>query len=270
MKPKLTIIISAYNNEQYIEKAIHSVLMQSLTKWEMFIINDASDDHTGEIIRKLIANDKRVTYIENTERMGITFNIKRLISLSRTELIARVDGDDYWLDSNKLAEQYDIMKNDTSLGMVGTWARIVDSNDKDLYTIEYPVDDDKMRSRILYENPFVTSSIVFRKPVTSDLKNILPANKHADDFNLVLEIGRKLKFNNVPKYYTAYRINPNGISQSKYTQQISDTMNIVRKYKKDYPGYIKALFLWTLRKHYPIWLKGKLSMLIKRTFKYYQ
>ncbi len=269
MKPKLSIIMSTYNDEKYIRQALQSILDQTLQEWELIIINDKSTDSTESIIFEMFKNDKRLKYLKNSEQKGVTINIIKCMEMAKTELVARLDGDDYWLSPRKLERQYKIMVGDPSIGILGTWAKVVDPDGKTLYKIEYPIADERMRPRILRENPFVTSSIMFRKPSNYELSFFDQVNRYADDFNLVLHIGLKKKFQNLNRYYSAYRMNPAGISQSKHKLQIDDTMRTAKAFKKDYDGYRFAKLLWTLRKHYPVWLKGKLSMRIKKLMKFY-
>lgn len=269
MTPKLTIIMSTYNDEKYIRQALESILMQTLTEWELIIINDNSTDKTESIILELFKNDKRLKFIKNEKQMGVTLNTIHCMELAKTELVARLDGDDYWLDDKKLERQYKMMSEDESIGILGTWAKVVNLSGKELYTIEYPLSDDVMRPNILHENFFVTSSIVFRKLPQDEVKRLSPLNKYADDFNLVLQLGIDKRFSNLNEYCTAYRINPQGISQTKAKMQIDDTLRIITQYKSSYPGYYFSYFLWTMRKHYPIWLKGKFSMAIKKNLRFY-
>jgi len=268
MKAKLSIIISTYNDEKYIEKALKSVLLQKFPDWEMILINDASTDRTEQIITRLLGQDRRVKYIKNSQRKGLTKNIQTALRYSNTDLIARLDTDDYWISDRKLEEQYKLFQNDINLGVVGTWAKMVNSNEEELYTACYSDSDEKIRQKILSDNMFVNSSVMFRKPEYS-LDKILENESYVEDYNLWLEIGKYKKFFNIAKFYTAYRINPVGISQTRRLGQFKNTILLVKKYRKYYPRFSKSIILWELRKYYPAWLTGKTSMQIKKVFNYY-
>ncbi|HSX24452.1 MAG TPA: glycosyltransferase family A protein [Candidatus Andersenbacteria bacterium] len=269
MSAKITVVMSTRNDGQYLETALKSLLSQTFKDWELLIINDASTDNTEEIIHRLFGQDSRLFYVKNFKNLGVTINIKRLIRKANTEFIARLDGDDYWIDRRKLSQQYKIITQDETIGMIGTWAKVVDLHGKELYKVRYSLTDKSIRKRMLYENPFITSSTLFRKPKNSEVAQIKPLNKYADDYNLVLQVGITKKLMNIPIYATAYRINPAGVSQTKAHQQIQDTMRIIEQYKPYYPGYRVASLLWKLRINYPIWMKGKMPMEVKNTLKYY-
>jgi glycosyltransferase involved in cell wall biosynthesis len=94
--PLVTVITPTYNHEQYIRPCIESVLAQSYPDWEQIVIDDGSTDRTPDIIRSY--KDARVRYLRQ-ENLGIfrlpeTYN--RALAASRGELIAILEGDDFW------------------------------------------------------------------------------------------------------------------------------------------------------------------------------
>ena len=58
--PKISLIMSVYNGEDYIGEALDSVLGQSFAEWELVVINDCSTDSTGEILKKYEELDQRI------------------------------------------------------------------------------------------------------------------------------------------------------------------------------------------------------------------
>lgn len=94
--PLVSIITPTYNHEQYIAECIESVLNQTISEWEMIIIDDGSTDKTSEIISKY--SDRRIKYIKQDHmgpyNLGKTYN--NALSICRGELIAILEGDDFW------------------------------------------------------------------------------------------------------------------------------------------------------------------------------
>ncbi|MCQ2571105.1 MAG: glycosyltransferase family 2 protein, partial [Candidatus Saccharibacteria bacterium] len=64
MKPKVSVIIPAYNCEKYITDCIKSVINQSYENLEIIIINDGSTDSTLEIMQKFSAEDSRIVLVD--------------------------------------------------------------------------------------------------------------------------------------------------------------------------------------------------------------
>lgn len=99
MIPKVTIITPTYNHEKYIAKCISSVTNQSFKNWEQIIIDDASSDKTYEIASLFAHKDKRIKIIRHKNNWGLgkladTYN--QALKKSRADLIAILEGDDFW------------------------------------------------------------------------------------------------------------------------------------------------------------------------------
>lgn len=90
----VSIIISAYNEEKYIARAIKSAISQSLTDIEVIVVNDASTDKTTDIVASFSATDNRVKLISHNKNMGL--NQTRITGLNSAngEYILFMDGDD--------------------------------------------------------------------------------------------------------------------------------------------------------------------------------
>src|SRR5690242_12633627 len=62
--PKVSVILPARNEEQYISRCLDSLLAQDYPNFEVIAINDSSTDRTGEIIREYAAHDSRVLHVD--------------------------------------------------------------------------------------------------------------------------------------------------------------------------------------------------------------
>ena len=93
-KPKVSVIVPAYNLEVYIEACLSSLLNQTLKDIEIIVVNDGSTDTTQEKIEKFAQKDKRIIPIL-LENGGVGNARNHGISISKGEYIGFVDGDDY-------------------------------------------------------------------------------------------------------------------------------------------------------------------------------
>lgn len=104
-----------YNHGEFIENAIESVMMQKSTfKYKLFIGEDNSTDKTREICKKLQEKyTDRIELILHEKNIGANSNgmymYKRCLE-SGSKYIALLEGDDYWIDSNKLQSQIDFLE----------------------------------------------------------------------------------------------------------------------------------------------------------------
>ncbi len=114
--PLVTVLIDTYNHERFIEEAIVSVLEQDFpaSDMEILVVDDGSTDRTPEIVRKF---EPRVRLLRKTNGgQASAFNAG--VSEARGEIIAFLDGDDWWT-RNKLTRVMQAMGADPAVGIVG-------------------------------------------------------------------------------------------------------------------------------------------------------
>ena len=94
MSPVLSIILPVYNGEAFLERALESVLSQTLQNWELIVINDGSTDCSGAIVRRFLSVDTRIRYQEQENR-GLSAARNAGFRLAKGAYIAFLDADDY-------------------------------------------------------------------------------------------------------------------------------------------------------------------------------
>lgn len=113
---KFSIIVPNYNNAEWIDKTIESVLNQSYDNWEMYIIDDMSTDDSIEIINKYV--DNRITLIENEIKLynggSRNVGILRAKKSNPDGYLLFIDSDD-WLSNNKVLENLNNFIDDEDL-----------------------------------------------------------------------------------------------------------------------------------------------------------
>jgi glycosyltransferase involved in cell wall biosynthesis len=103
--PLVTIITPTYEHEAYIGECIESVLGQTYGNWEQIIVDDCSPDRTLEIAESY--DDPRIRVIQKPSHggpEGLHVSYNTALHLARGELVAVLEGDDYWM-RDKLATQ---------------------------------------------------------------------------------------------------------------------------------------------------------------------
>lgn len=111
MGKKFSIIISAYNIETYIERAIKSVLEQTFENYELIIVNDCSKDKTLEKIQNF--KDERIIVINNEKNVGLGAVRNIGIAKAQGEYIVHLDGDDALYENTTLEKIDKLIDNDT-------------------------------------------------------------------------------------------------------------------------------------------------------------
>ena len=90
--PLVSIIMSVFNNESDVASSIESILCQTYSNFEFLILDDGSTDNTEKIIRGF--KDDRIRIITNSENIGLTKSLNKLIIKANGDYIARQDADD--------------------------------------------------------------------------------------------------------------------------------------------------------------------------------
>ena len=95
-EPLVSVIMTAYNCELYIETAIRSVIGQTHGNFELLVFDDGSTDSTFEIARALSEEDGRIKPIKNPVNMGVAKTRNRGLDMARGDYVAFLDSDDRW------------------------------------------------------------------------------------------------------------------------------------------------------------------------------
>lgn len=107
----ISVIVPNYNNEDYIEECLDSILSQTYSALEIVIIDDASTDSSIEILKKyedLHPNNIKVIY--NQINQGVTKNRDIAIQQSSGKYITTLDSDDFYIDQQKLEKEIALIK----------------------------------------------------------------------------------------------------------------------------------------------------------------
>ena len=94
MNPLISVIVPCYNQAQYLDECLQSVLDQTYQNWECIIVNDGSLDHTEEVAKKWLEKDPRFKYIHK-ENGGLSSARNAGIREAKGEWILPLDADDY-------------------------------------------------------------------------------------------------------------------------------------------------------------------------------
>jgi glycosyltransferase involved in cell wall biosynthesis len=249
MKPEhlVSIITASYNSARYLPASIESALAQTYKNWELIILDDASIDNTEALAQDFIKMDSRIQYFRQSKNLGIAGNRNTGFEKARGKYLAILDSDDMWISPEKLEKQVSFLEKNPAYGLIGTWAKKVDGNGKDIGNMSFFADDKNIRKHILRRHQFVDSSSVFSRQAAMDIEGYDSSYAIAGDYNFMLAIGKKYKFANIPEYMTAYRIHGTNITKLKRAQHVREHLEIIKKYRHDYPGFWSALVKAYLR-----------------------
>lgn len=175
--PKVSVVLPNYNGEKYLSEAIDSVLNQTFTDLELIIVDDASTDHSKEIIEGYL--DPRIRFICGTVNRHAVYTENIGLSAAKGEYIARIDSDDIWAP-DKLDKQVKFLEENPSYGACFSKIRLIDDKSRDASDVFSDIADmfNSVRNRsqeewiryyFYYGNRLCSSSVLIR---TSSLKSV--------------------------------------------------------------------------------------------------
>jgi glycosyltransferase involved in cell wall biosynthesis len=262
MDKLVTIIIPTYNGAKWVKTAIESVLAQSYTNWELILIDDCSGDNTREILKKYVMQNPKIKYIENKVNQGIQKNRNIALAQAHGDYIAEIDQDDEWLDIDKLKKQIGFLDNNKDYVLMGTGVIVIDENGVEIAKYLMPETDEEIRSKILRMNPFIHSSVVYRKDVVKSIGGYT-AEKMSEDHDMWLRIGYLGKFKNLQEYSVKYLFSPSGYNSQDKILRLKQNLLFIKEHKNFYPNYMRAfilgwmkIFFYPIFKFLPAGLKG--------------
>lgn len=118
--PRVSVVTIFLNGATYIEEAIDSVIAQTMTEWELLLVDDGSTDASTRIAQDYAARyPGKIRYLEHPGHVNRGMSASRNLGIrnARAPLLAFIDADDVWLPG-KLAGQVAILDSHPDVGMV--------------------------------------------------------------------------------------------------------------------------------------------------------
>ncbi len=132
--PEISIIVPAYNCQNYIQKCLESLVNQTLKEIEIIIINDGSTDSTGTIIDDFAGIDGRIKVVNQTnQKQGAARN--RGLEIAKGKYISFVDADDY-VDLNYFEKMLAAIKRNNADAAVSSLVRKKNQKEKTQFLFE--------------------------------------------------------------------------------------------------------------------------------------
>lgn len=128
--PIVSIVVPNYNHARYLPQRIESILNQSFTDFEIFLLDDCSQDNSREVINRYVALDARIVPVFNEQNSGGVFKQwHRGLSLARGQYVWIAESDDF-ADPTFLEELVLLLEENSTLAFAYSNSWIVDENSK--------------------------------------------------------------------------------------------------------------------------------------------
>jgi glycosyltransferase involved in cell wall biosynthesis len=202
--PRVSAVVPVYNGAAFLERALRSLLTQTLADIEVIVVDDGSTDETPAIIAGLAARDRRVRPLRQ-EHAGEAAAANRATAEARADLIARLDADDMAVP-DRLERQVAWLEANPSVAAVGGWLVSIDRHDRKLRLHTYPAGSVR---EIMSRGPAIAHpTAVMRKSVLAAIGGYRYQFNVAEDYDMWLRMAEKADIANLPEVLAYYRLHP--------------------------------------------------------------
>lgn len=210
---KVSIICTNYNKGDWVREAIDSFLNQKTNfGFEIIIIDDASTDHSYEIIQEYQNKfPEKVRTFRNEVNLGITRTWKKVCQEAKGQYIARCDSDDFWTDPLKLQKQVDLLDASTDSLWSNTEFDMVDLDgnliQKDAFASKALPLIDSYEEMLVMKGMTMASTWLVDTTLMQDVSAQISDTAADDTFELQLELFKRTKISFLSDSTTVYRMN---------------------------------------------------------------
>ena len=222
---KISIIIPYFRNFKFFKKTIKSVLGQSYQDYEVIIIYDDPKKTELQLLKKLIANNKKIKLLINQNNLGAGSSRNKGAKISNGKYLAFIDSDDLW-SKNKLKNQLSFMEK-FKINISHTSYSIINKDNKFL-------SKRKAKKKLVYKNLLNScdiglSTVILKKKLFNKYK--FSSNKTKEDYSLWLKISKKEAIYGLNEYLTKWRRTNKSLSSNLF-QKLIDAYLIYYKQEK--------------------------------------
>ena len=212
----VSVIMPTYNCGKYISASIDSVINQTVTDWELQIVDDCSTDDTFDILKPYLEKYNNINYFRLPQNSGPAVARNEAIKRASGKYCAFLDSDDLWM-KNKLEKQIAFMKNTGALFSCTAY-RQMDENNKDLHIIMVPPKKINYRKCIRLSNPIGNLTAMYDRDALGKVE--VPLIKKRNDFALWLQVLKRTQYcYGMEEVLGIYRMGRTGsVSHNKFEQ----------------------------------------------------
>ena len=210
--PEISVVMTVYNAEDYLEEAMQSILDQTFKNFEFIIIDDGSNDNSIRLIERFAMKDNRISYVSR-ENKGLIYSLNEALDKAKGCYIARMDADDISYPE-RLEKQYSFMKANEYDICGGDYISI---NQGGFFKDSHKVPKNHVEILLTMASnvPFAHPSVMIKKNFLSNhsLKYGMCGDRVADDLDLWMNMyNAGAKFGNLDCYILKYRLLSNSFS----------------------------------------------------------
>ena len=244
--PLVSVIMPSFNHEEFISESIQSVLNQTLSDFELLIIDDASTDRSKKTIHSYAEKDRRIRTLFHEENKGIARTYNDGLDRAKGSYVATTASDDVWAE-NKLEKEIEVLQRNEDR-VIWSEALVIDHQGNStgkLFTQMKNASRRKKTGHILEEllKGNHINDITFKRENLKDIR-FDEELKYLNDYKFYIDMAAKYEFYCIPEPLMMYRIHHGNTSESDKENWQKDILklgdSVIRKYHNRISNKSKA------------------------------
>jgi hypothetical protein len=216
--PRVSVVLPVYNAERFVAEAVESILGQSLTAFELVVIDDGSTDRTPGILAGLAARDRRVRLVSRENR-GLTRTLNEGLETAAGEYVAIMNADDVALPQ-RLEKQAAFLDAHPQVAAVGSQTRFLADGGGRGPATSLPRAPDAVRAFLAKASPLAHPAVMLRRSAVLAVGGYRPQIEPAEDYDLWLRLAQHHDLANLPDVLLDYRLHA-GQSTAKACESVA-------------------------------------------------
>jgi len=227
--PLVSVIMNCYNSGEYLSVAIDSVIAQTYLNWELIFWDNQSTDDSAVVFKRY--NDPRLKYFYSREHTTLGFARNLAVKEAKGEWIGILDCDDLW-HPEKLECQLNDRVMEDGIGVIYSDYNIISSDGIIKRSSRRPTRifaGDVFNEMIIEKFTVCWPTVLFRATALREIGSFA-GYKYLEDFDVLLRLAEKHRFNFVDKKLASYRVHSNQASVN-FQVMLSEKLDIFGKWE---------------------------------------
>ena len=247
-KPKISVLMTIYNHQNYLKNSIISILNQNYSNWELIAIDNGSTDKSRKVLKSF--KDKRIKKIFLKKNIGRTNCLNYGLDFCKGEFVAIQDSDDVAL-RGRLKKQFKYFDKFKNLSLVSSNFQIIDERNK-IKKKKYMNYKNINYRDLIFKNIIAHSTVMYRKNLIPKIGKYPKRFLYAQDYAFYLKV-----FKNYKIYISNENVLKARIHSNSEGFRLSKTKTIVNEQIR--------LLIWSLKNLDPS-TKEKIILISKYFF----
>lgn len=219
----VSIVLPVYNGEQYIDKAVESIIGQNYKNWELILVNDCSTDRTLEILEKYSGKDGRIRIINNAHNMKLPASLNIGFENAKGSYLTWTSDDNIY-EENALETMCKVLDSNPDIGMVYADFDGIDGegNKAKRYCMHEPDD--------IFLINCVGACFLYRAEVKDKIGNYNPDKFLVEDYDYWLRIYSRFRMKHICESLYMYRFHEASLTSTRQEQIMERTYALKKEY----------------------------------------